>query len=75
MPNQVNNPQKPMNTERTRKPVTPDRKEEDSLTQKAGDVLERLGEKVIKAGAPKIGKAIYNAGDKLEHMNDDKKTH
>lgn len=54
----------------TSKPQTP--KKEESLSHKVGDKIERLGEKVIKAGAPKLGKAIYNAGDKLEHMNDNK---
>jgi hypothetical protein len=52
------------------KNVTP---KEDSVSHKVGDSLERLGEKVIKGGAQKIGKAIYNAGDKIEHMNDKKK--
>jgi hypothetical protein len=61
MPNNYN-PQQP-------KSVTP---KDDSVSQKVGDTIERLGEKIIKAGAPKIGKAIYNAGDKIEHMNKDK---
>lgn len=43
--------------------------EKDSLRHKAGDKLERLGEKVSKAGLPKTGKAIYNAGNKLEHSD------
>ncbi len=42
----------------------------DSFTKKAGDKLERAGEKISHAGAKKIGDAVYNAGDKLEHMND-----
>lgn len=46
--------------------------QKESISHKVGDSIERLGEKVIKAGAPKLGKAIYNAGDKIEHMNDDK---
>ncbi len=45
----------------------------DSLSKKAGDKIERVGEKISNAGAKKLGDAIYNAGDKLEHMNDDKK--
>jgi len=45
---------------------------DESLSHKVGDSIERLGEKVIKAGAEKLGKAIYNAGDKIEHMNDGK---
>lgn len=50
----------------------PNSKKDNSISHKVGDTLERLGEKVIKAGAPKLGKVIYNAGDKLEHMNDKK---
>ena len=44
----------------------------DSLSHKAGDKLERIGEKVSNGGMNKIGNAISNAGDKLEHMNDKK---
>ncbi len=42
----------------------------DSLFHKAGDILERLGEKITNTGAKKVGKAIYNAGNRLEHMGD-----
>lgn len=42
----------------------------DSLSHKAGDKLERLGEKISDSGAKKIGNAIHDAGDKLEHRND-----
>ncbi len=42
----------------------------DSLTKKAGDVLERAGEKLSDIGATKIGKKIYNAGNKLEHKDE-----
>ncbi len=40
------------------------------LSKKAGDKIERLGEKVSNAGAHKIGNVISNAGDKLEHSQD-----
>ena len=43
-----------------------------TLSHKAGDAIERVGEKVSKAGAPKAGKEIYKAGNKLEHSEDDK---
>ena len=46
--------------------------EKDSLSHKAGDALERAGEKISNAGHTKIGNAVSNAGDKLEHMNDNK---
>lgn len=55
-------------TDKFKKTATKD----DSLSHKVGDSIERLGEKVMKAGAEKLGKAIYNAGDKIEHMNDGK---
>lgn len=50
-----------------------DSKSKESLAKKAGDKIERVGEKISNAGATKLGNAIYNAGDKLEHMNDKKK--
>lgn len=40
---------------------------------KAGDAVERVGQKISNAGATKTGKAIYDAGNKLEHSRDDKK--
>lgn len=43
------------------------------LAHKTGDAIERVGQKVSEAGATKTGKAIYNAGDKLEHSRDNKK--
>jgi hypothetical protein len=42
------------------------------LAQKAGDAIERVGQKASEAGATKAGKAIYNAGDKIEHSRDKK---
>ena len=50
-----------------------DLKNKESFSKKAGDVVERAGEKISNAGAKKIGEAVYNAGDKLEHMNDKKR--
>lgn len=45
----------------------------DNLTHKTGDAIERVGQKIQNAGAEKVGKAIYNAGDKIEHSRDNKK--
>jgi hypothetical protein len=39
----------------------------ESLSKKLGDKIERIGEKVSRVGARKIGRAIYNAGNKIEH--------
>lgn len=45
-----------------------------SFTKKAGDMLERTGEKIKNAGATKLGNAVYRAGNKLEHSSDRKKS-
>jgi hypothetical protein len=50
-----------------------DFKKKEPFTKKAGDALERAGEKIADKGAKKLGNAVYNAGDKLEHMSDKKK--
>lgn len=46
----------------------------DSVAHKVGDSIERLGQKISNAGAPKIGKMVTDAGDKIEHMNDEEVT-
>jgi hypothetical protein len=43
-----------------------------SAAHKVGDAVERVGEKAAKMGATKTGKAIYRAGNKLEHSQDEK---
>ena len=43
-----------------------------SFVKNTGDALERAGEKVSNMGAPKIGTKISQAGDKLEHSQDQK---
>lgn len=45
----------------------------ETIAHKVGDKIERLGEKISKAGAQKLGKSVYNAGNKIEHMSDRKK--
>lgn len=47
--------------------------DKESLTHKLGDKIERVGEKVSDMGGKKIGKKIYNVGNKIEHKNDRKK--
>lgn len=42
----------------------------ETFTKKAGDKLERAGEKISEKGAGRLGSAISNAGDKLEHTQD-----
>ena len=53
----------------TKKPID---NTKESFSHKVGDKVERFGEKISNAGAPKTGKVIYDTGNKIEHMNDDK---
>src|SRR5438874_794344 len=39
---------------------------------KAGDLLERAGEKLEEKGFRKVGGALGRAGDKVEHLVDEK---
>jgi hypothetical protein len=41
-----------------------------SVKHKIGDAIEKVGEKLTDLGASKIGKSVYNAGNKLEHSDD-----
>jgi len=43
------------------------------LSKKAGDKLERVGEKIADSGAEKIGRVISRLGDKIEHLKDKKR--
>ena len=44
--------------------------QKETLTHKAGEMIEKAGKKIRDAGAEKVGKAIYNAGNKIEHSQD-----
>lgn len=44
----------------------------ESLRHKAGDAIERVGEKLKEMGAEKLGSKVYNAGNKLEHSGEKK---
>lgn len=48
----------------------PNKPEKDTFTKKAGDKIERMGEKLVNSGMPKTGKAIYDAGNKIEHSKE-----
>ncbi len=43
------------------------------LSKRAGNKIERLGEKISNAGAKKIGNAVRNMGEKLERSQDHKR--
>ena len=45
----------------------------EGLAHKLGDAIEKVGTKISNAGAPKIGQAIHDLGDKLEHSQDKKR--
>ena len=45
-------------------------KKDESIKHKLGDAIERVGEKLTDMGASKIGKQVYNAGNKLEHSEE-----
>lgn len=44
----------------------------ESLTHKAGEAIERAGEKIKGMGAQKVGDAVYKTGNKIEHSQDRK---
>jgi hypothetical protein len=44
----------------------------ETLMDKVGDVLEKVGHKVSEAGAPSIGQKIHDLGDKVEQHHDNK---
>ncbi len=46
-----------------------DVKKDETIAQKVGDVVERVGEKLKDMGAEKLGSAVYSAGNKLEHSD------
>lgn len=48
------------------------KKQQEGFSHIAGDLIERLGEFVQRAGATEWGQKIYRYGNKLEHMNDKK---
>lgn len=49
------------------------RKTKEGFTEKLGDSIERVGDKIEEMGAGGLGRAIHRAGDKVEHMRDENK--
>lgn len=58
---------------RPRRNETTSRKENKSFTHKVGDAVERAGEKISDAGAPRTGSKVREWGDKIEHSRDDER--
>ena len=63
-----------LNVQKMNPPADAQAKEE-TLIQKAGDVIERVGEKLKDLGAEKLGNVVYQAGNKLEHLEESSKKH
>jgi hypothetical protein len=40
---------------------------------KAGEALEHVGKKISDMGAPSVGKAVHDLGDKVEKTHDNKR--
>lgn len=51
--------------------ANPDHHKKD-VFHKAGDKIERFGEKMIRNGNTKSGKMVYDVGNKIEHLRDKK---
>ncbi|MBC7371540.1 MAG: hypothetical protein H7326_08250 [Bdellovibrionaceae bacterium] len=68
--------EKTMESTNTKNTTTTNDREENkkSVSHKVGNVIEKAGTKISQAGAEKLGKAVYKAGDKLEHSKDKKPT-
>lgn len=39
-----------------------------NITHMVGDIIERVGEMLVNMGAKRIGKKVYAAGDRIEHI-------
>ncbi len=42
----------------------------ESISRKIGDTVEKVGQKISNTGAKDLGDKVFNAGDKLEHMDE-----
>lgn len=40
------------------------------FSRKLGDAIERIGERLTRMGATRLGNKVYNAGDRIEHKDD-----
>lgn len=47
--------------------------QQEPLSRKVGDKVERAGEKLKDIGANKVGQKVYETGNKIEHSQDDEK--
>lgn len=60
------------NNQKVNQPEPKTESQKPGLAHKAGDAVERLGEKLQEKGFDKSGKKIEELGDRLEHSQDEK---
>ena len=48
-------------------------KKGEKFTERLGDKIERVGEKISDKGMPSVGSKVRDLGDKIEHSRDGKK--
>jgi len=41
----------------------------ESLTHRIGDMIERIGERIQRTGSVKLGRRVYEFGNRLEHRD------
>lgn len=46
-------------------------KKNESVRDRAGDMIEKAGHKISEAGAPGIGQKIHDLGDRIEKKHKD----
>lgn len=44
----------------------------ESLSHRIGDMIERIGERIQRSGSTKLGRRIYEFGNRLEHRDERK---
>ncbi|MGE0526125.1 MAG: hypothetical protein AB7G93_05415 [Bdellovibrionales bacterium] len=42
----------------------------EGIVQRIGDAIERVGEKLSRSGARRLGRKVYKVGDRVEHSQD-----
>lgn len=52
------------------KKVKPTDSSKESLKNKAGEAIEKVGHKIAEAGMPKVGQKIHDMGDAMEDEHD-----
>lgn len=45
----------------------------ENFSQKVGDAVEHIGQKISNTGATNLGNKVHDTGDKIEHSQDHEK--